>query len=179
MKEIKDILKELDNTILIHPNELTYGVVSELPHYHFVDGKVKTLKSPLWHQALQNVAAKLFDLDIFDINANPNDLYHLLRDFDYDDLKVFSKYYLNLDLGSFLFEENSEGHFIANNNERINTDTICKILSNCISYNLEAVTNFIIAQLISVQDEEWILLYELDDDDTQKEELLSALKHFI
>ena len=58
MKEINNILKELDDAILIHPNELTDGTVSELPHYHFVRSKVKTIKNPLWNQALQNVSAK-------------------------------------------------------------------------------------------------------------------------
>jgi hypothetical protein len=80
MKEINNILKELDDAILIHPNELTDGTVLELPHYHFVRSKVKTIKNPLWNQALQNVSAKLFDLDISDINANSDDLYHQLRD---------------------------------------------------------------------------------------------------
>jgi hypothetical protein len=44
---------------------------------------------------------------------------------------------------------------------------------------LEAVTNFIFAQLISVQKEEWLTLYEMEDNEEQSEYLLSALKHLI
>jgi hypothetical protein len=164
---------------LIHPNELTDGTVSELPHYHFVRSKVKTIKNPLWNQALQNVSAKLFDLDISDINANSDDLYHQLRDFDFDALNILSKYYLNMDLDAFIYEETNVGHFLSKNNEKINTDTIYKVLSISISDNLEAVTNFIFAQLISVQKEEWLTLYEMEDNEEQSEYLLSALKHLI
>ncbi|MFT4806418.1 MAG: hypothetical protein ACI9YE_003652 [Psychroserpens sp.] len=179
MKEINDILKELDDAILIHPNELTDGTVSELPHYHFVSSKVKTLKSPLWYQAVQNVSAKLFDLDTSDINANSDDLYHQLIDFDFDDLNVLSKYYLAIDLDSYNYEETNLGHFLSKSNEIINVNTICNLLSISISDNLKAVTNFIFVQLNSVQKEEWLTLYEIEEDEEQSEYLLSALKHLI
>ena len=179
MKEINDVIKELDEIILIQPNALTDGVVSELPHYHFVKSKAIKLKSPLWNQALQNVSAKLFDLDISNIDVDSDNLYHHLRDFDFDYLNILSKYFLNIDLDDYTYEENDLGHFISKNNERINLDTICELLSISISDNYKVVINFILAQLINIQEEEWFSLYGVEPEDYNAEFLIADLNNLI
>jgi len=179
MIEINQVIEELDEIILIHPNALTDGIVSELPHYHFVKSKVRTLKSPLWNQALQNVSAKLFDLDISNIDVDSDNLYHHLRDLDFKDLNVLSKYYLNIDLDDYTYEENNLGHFISKKNEKINMDTICELLSISISDNIKADTNFIFAQLINTQEEEWFSLYGVEPEDYNAEFLIADLNNLI
>lgn len=179
MKKFKDILKELDDVLLVIPNGLTDGSISELPHYPFVKSKVSTLKNPLWEHALHNVAAKLCDLDISNINCDVDNLYHVLKDLEIDDLNEMSKYYLNIDFEAYNYKETDLGHFINNENEIINIDTVCKLLSISVSDNLEAVTNFILAQLIGVQKEDWLLLYEMEVEDYHAEYLLSQLKILI
>ncbi|RKS53799.1 hypothetical protein BC962_2056 [Gillisia mitskevichiae] len=179
MKEIYDVIKELDDIILIQPNGLTDGLVSESPHFHFVQSKVRTLKSPLWNQALINVSAKLFDLDISDIDVDSDNLYHHLRDFDFNYLNVLSKYYLNIDLDDYTYEENKLGHFISKKNEKINMDTICELISISISDNIKADTNFILAQLINILKEEWFSLYEVEPEDYNAEFLIADLNNLI
>lgn len=177
MEEIKEVLKELNSVLLVEPVKLIDGDITEFSYYSFVKEKVQLLENPLWDYAIENVSMKLYDLDIFSINIDSEDIKYKLDDFDLKSLNILAKHYLDFNLDSYSYKESDLGQFINNDCETINLETITKLISFSISSNLELLTNSIFSQLKTVQKEEWLELYEIEEeDDYYSEDILSQLE---
>lgn len=179
---IEESLSQLNDILIIEPNRHLDCFIQELEEYKFIKRNVLPISSPLWQQSLYNVSVKIYDLDLFGLLPEIDNIVYELHHSDVG-LELI-KYYLLIDVNDYEYVENPQDHFLESNSEKIKTDTLYTSVANVIIYDMEQTINSIKVQLLKLNKKDWLPLLrdegqEEDIDDDEAEEFFKNLNYFL
>jgi hypothetical protein len=179
---IEESLSQLNNILIVEPNRHLDCFIQELEEYKFIKRNVLPISSPLWQQSLYNVSVKIYDLDLFGLLPEIDNIVYQLHHSDVG-LELI-KHYLLIDVNDYEYVENPQDHFLKSNSEKIKTDTLYTSIANIIINDMEQTINSIKVQLLKLNKKDWLPLlsdegYEEDIDDDEAEEFFKDLNYFL
>jgi hypothetical protein len=176
---IEESLSQLNNILIIEPNRHLDCFIQELEEYKFIKRNILPISSPLWQQSLYNVSVKIYDLDLFGLLPEIDNIVYELHNSNVG-LELI-KHYLLIDVNDYEYVENSQDHFLESNSEKIKTDTLYRSVANIIINDMEQTINSIKVQLLKLNKKDWLPLLsdEEDIDDDEAEEFFKNLNYFL
>ena len=152
---MENIIKELGKRHKTLPNIEFGGNLKELDEYKFINAVLIPIKDPLWEQAVKNIAAELYDGDLF-VFHDPEVVFQTLRDAFINEINELAFYYTHIINDKFKYEIIEDEDYFVNNYEKISVDSICIMVSNCFVNHLESVESNIKNQLkLLAQNKKW------------------------
>ena len=179
---IDNSIRELYDVLVSNPNRHLDSSIEELAEYLFLKKHLIPIPSPLWQQSLCNVAVKLFDLNLFSILPDIDNIHYELQNSDVSEALI--KYYLLIDVNNYRYEEQPKKHFLVSDTERIDVDVLLMSVAHLIQRDIDLCVDAIKMQLQQLSKKEWNAYFkaiELDpkEDKEEIDEFFSELNYFL
>ena len=144
---MEEIIKELGKRHKVLPNLEFDGKISDFDEYKFINSVLIPVKDHLWDQAVKNVAAEIYDGDLFVIHDSDR-VFISLREHYPESIPNLATYYTGIIDDSFKLVTIEDEDYYENSYEKISVDTLCTIASRCFVNDLNMLEDNIKNQLI-------------------------------
>lgn len=144
---MEEIIRNLGKIHAVLPNAEFGGKISDLDEYKFINAVLIPVKDPLWEQAVKNIAAEIYDGDLFVVHDSDL-IYNTILDRYIEDVAQIANYYTGIIDKTYKLITIEHDYYYVNNYNKISVETLCKITSECFVNHLQMLEDNIKKQLL-------------------------------